>query len=221
MKEEKPQKRLLNQLFRQNPSGDESDKGKKPSLYFYMLAVLAIGVIIMMGSEFLAKEQEKTSTVTALPAGGEDAKDVETFGQSKNNTDKTITDYERTYENQIKEALESINGVSDVTVVVNVDATEQRIFEKKKVTHKQTTDEIDREGGKRTVEDSSVDEQPIIVRDGEKEVPIIQETKKPVIRGVLVVAKGADNITIKKWIVEAVTRSLDVSSHRVAVMPKK
>jgi stage III sporulation protein AG len=37
----------------------------------------------------------------------------------------------------------------------------------------------------------------------------------------LVVAKGADNLQIKKWIVEAVTRVLNVPSYRVAVLPKK
>ncbi|SIB32256.1 stage III sporulation protein AG [Mycobacteroides abscessus subsp. abscessus] len=71
------------------------------------------------------------------------------------------------------------------------------------------------------MEDLSKEDQLVIIRDGEKEVPIVVETKKPVIRGVLVVAKGADNIQVKKWIIEAVTRSLDVPSHRVAVMPKK
>jgi stage III sporulation protein AG len=49
----------------------------------------------------------------------------------------------------------------------------------------------------------------------------VVEYQKPAIRGVLVVAKGAENIQVKKWIIEAVTRSLDVPSHRVAVMPKK
>jgi len=37
----------------------------------------------------------------------------------------------------------------------------------------------------------------------------------------LIVAKGADNIRIKKEIIDAVTRALDVPSHRVAVMAKK
>ena len=83
------------------------------------------------------------------------------------------------------------------------------------------TDEIDREGGKRTVEDTSKDEQIVIVRNGDKEVPIVQETKKPQVRGVLVVAQGADNISVKKMIVEAVTRVLDIETHKVAVMPKK
>ena len=130
-------------------------------------------------------------------------------------------DYERTYEAQLKEALDKIVGVEDVTVVVNVDATELKVFEKNTNTQSQQTDETDREGGKRKVEDQSREEQLVIIQDGEKEIPVVTETKKPAIRGVLVVAKGADNIQVKKWIIEAVTRSLDVPSHRVAVMPKK
>ena len=74
---------------------------------------------------------------------------------------------------------------------------------------------------RRKVQDTSTDEQVVIIRNGEKEVPIIVGEIKPEIRGVLVVAKGAENIQVKKWIIEAVTRSLGVPSHRVAVMPKK
>ena len=75
--------------------------------------------------------------------------------------------------------------------------------------------------GERKVEDFSTDEKVVIIREGDKEVPLVQQTKKPTIRGVLIVAKGADNISIKKEIVEAVTRVLDVPSHRVAVSAKK
>lgn len=89
------------------------------------------------------------------------------------------------------------------------------------MTQKQSTDETDREGGKRKVEDISTDEKLVIVRSGDQEKPVVVKTEKPKIRGILVVAKGADNIEVKKWIIEAVTRSLDVPSHRVAVLPKK
>lgn len=56
---------------------------------------------------------------------------------------------------------------------------------------------------------------------GDKEVPLVVETVKPSIKGVLVVAKGAEDIKIKSMIVEAVTRALDVPSHRVSVQPKQ
>ena len=50
--------------------------------------------------------------------------EVETFGQKNSEGNSVIVDYERAYEAQLKEALDTIVGVSDVTVVVNVDATE-------------------------------------------------------------------------------------------------
>ncbi|MEH6940353.1 stage III sporulation protein AG [Bacillus sp. JJ722] len=221
MKDNNPFMKWIKKVLKKEKQPNDEEQTKKPSLYLYMLVVLVLGVVFMMGSEFLTKNSKTTSTETALPVFKEEAQDVETFGQKSSKAEKTIADYERTFENQIKEALETIAGVKDVTVVVNVDATEKKIYEKNRVTQKQITDETDREGGKRTVEDSSTDEQIVIVRNGEKEVPIVQVTEKPVVRGVLVVAKGADNITVKKWIVEAVTRALDIPSHRVAVMPKK
>ncbi|EEM04135.1 Sporulation stage III protein AG [Bacillus pseudomycoides] len=64
-------------------------------------------------------------------------------------------------------------------------------------------------------------EKTVIIREGDKETPIVLRTEKPKVRGVLVVAKGVDNIQVKAMVKEAVTRMLDVPSHRVAVLPKK
>ncbi|PLR84483.1 MULTISPECIES: stage III sporulation protein AG [Bacillus] len=207
---------LKNQFF-----GDKQ-ADKKPGKYHYLLLVLLFGAAIMLISNMLFSEKPSE---TALPVmnGNEENKsdDVEAFGQKSTGGNSVIKDYEEAYEVQLKEALEGIVGVDDVSVVVNVDATEKKVLEKNKVTQSQITEETDREGGKRMVEDMSEDEQLVIIRNGEKEVPIVLETKKPAIRGVLVVAKGANNIQVKKWIIEAVTRVLDVPSHRVSVMPKK
>jgi stage III sporulation protein AG len=220
-KEKGPLSWLQSLFIKKNNEGDRPEQEKKPSMHLYVLVVLVVGAAIMMASNFITKSSEDSSQSSLPVFKEEQSKDVEAFGHSGQKADQTIADYERTYENQIKEALEAITGVDDVTVVVNVDSSERKVYEKNHVTQKQVTDETDREGGKRVVEDSSKDEKLVIIRNGEKEVPIVQETKKPNIRGVLVVAKGADNIQIKKWIIEAVTRALDVPSHRVAVMPKK
>lgn len=44
---------------------------------------------------------------------------------------------------------------------------------------------------------------------------------KPRVRGVLVVAKGADNIQVKAWITEAVQKVLDVPAYKISILPKK
>ncbi|PLT34752.1 stage III sporulation protein AG [Bacillus sp. V5-8f] len=222
MKNEKGPLTWLTKIF----TKDSEPKEKKPSLYVYALVVVIIGIGIMMAGNVLkAGEESKTASEASsvIPAFNEknSEEEVPAFGNKQPEEIKSIKDYEKYLQTEMKEALEAIAGVSNVKVVVNVDASEQKIFEKNKVTQKQVTEETDQEGGKRTVEDTNIDEQLVIVKSGEKEGPIVLETKKPKIRGVLVVAKGADHIEIKKWIIEAVTRSLDVPSHRVAVMPKK
>ncbi|MCM3665448.1 stage III sporulation protein AG [Mesobacillus subterraneus] len=194
--------------------------GKKSGKYQYLMIVVLFGAAIMIVGNILGDQNPSNAVVPAMKEN-ETEEDAAVFGQKKTAGNDVISEYEEAYEAQLTEMLEGINGVGDVTVFVNIDATEKKVLEKNTVIQSQTTDETDREGGKRKVEDASKDEQLVIIRNGEKEVPIVLETKKPEIRGVLVVAKGAENIQVKKWITEAVTKALDVPNHRVAVMPKK
>ncbi|GIN60583.1 stage III sporulation protein AG [Robertmurraya siralis] len=196
-----------------------SKEGKIDKKYQYFIVILLFGAAIMIVSNSLLGEDN--ASIPVLNHENEEKSEVEAIGTAKTAGDDEISSYEARYEAQLKDALEGIAGVSDVMVVVNVDATEKSVYEKNTVTRSQTTEETDREGGQRKVEDQSKDSQIVIIRDGEKEVPIELETKKPQIRGVLVVAKGADNIQVKKWIIESVTKLLDVPSHRVSVMPRK
>ncbi len=211
-----------NSWFKKQFFKDDQSNHKKGK-YIYLIVVLTVGTMIMLISNLFINNESSQNALPTLKnnASIQTEENVETFGQKDSTGNSVIGDYERAYEVQLKEALDSIVGVSDVSVVVNVDATEKQVLEKNRKSQTQLTDETDREGGKRKVEDQSTDEQLVIIQNGEKEVPIVVETKKPAIRGVLVVAKGADNIQVKKWIVEAVTRSLDVPSHRVSVLPKK
>lgn len=198
-----------------------SKEGKPDKKYQYLIIVLLLGAAIMIVSNIFIVNDTPESSIPVLGNTEGSEADVETFGQKNATGNEMIAEYEKRYETQLKEALEGIAGVSDVMVAVNVDSTETKVLEKNSVKRSQITDETDREGGERKVEDQSQDSQIVIIRDGEKEVPIVLETKKPEIRGVLVVAKGAENVQVKKWVIESVTKLLDVPSHRVSVMPKK
>lgn len=218
MKNEKGPLSWLQQLLNNN----KDQKDKKPSIYVYVFLIVILGIGLMMASSFFTSNQTgQTDNTQSVFNNKEENKDTEVFGQKQSDEFKTTRDYEVYLQNEMKDALEMITGVQDVKVVIYVDATEKKEFERNKVTQKQVTEENDQEGGKRVVEDTSVDEQLVITKNGDKEGPIVTQTIKPKVSGVLVVAKGADNIQVKKWIIEAVTRALDVPSHRVSVMPKK
>ncbi len=77
----------------------------------------------------------------------------------KNNDNMSnVEKYEKAYEQELKAALEEIAGVKDVTINVNLDSSEEKILEKNTVKRSQTTGETDKTGGKREVEDESLDE---------------------------------------------------------------
>ncbi|EID45477.1 stage III sporulation protein AG [Parageobacillus thermoglucosidasius] len=194
-------------------------KEQKRTPFSYMLLLLLAGIALMVMSHFAKDEKAVSTNKEKVEERAQPTEPV--FGQQQDAKSKIIAAYEQRYEEQLKTALEAIEGVEDVTVVVNIDTTEMKILEKNRVTQHQTTEETDREGGKRKIENQSTNEEVVVIRDGDSETPLVLTTKKPEIRGVLVVAKGADNLQIKKWIVEAVTRVLNVPSYRVAVLPKK
>ncbi|MBM7701580.1 stage III sporulation protein AG [Metabacillus iocasae] len=210
---------FFRRLFSTSNQTTDKKGDKKPPKIAYMGVLLAAGVAIMLISNLTLLNEP------AAPSGGtiqvNSSEEAPAFSQKKAPQSSSMADYEAHYESQLKDVLQAIVGVDDVEVIVNLDATESKVYEKNSVSQSQTTEETDREGGTRKVQDSSTDEQLVIVRNDNQEKPVVVKTKKPEIRGVLVVAKGANNIEVKKWIIEAVTRVLDVPSHRVAVLPKK
>lgn len=214
---ENKDKEWLKKLFAKKEEG----KKKKITTLHYFAMIACIGAALMiLGSFFSSKEDHESSTQLVYNENS-NSEEVETVFGQKNVEPNSMEDYEMRYENQLKEALEEIVGVSNVTVMVNLADTERRVYEKNVSVKKQLTDETDREGGQRKVDDTTRDEQIVIVRSGDKEEPLIVATEKPEIRGVLVVAEGVQNVQVKSMVIEAVSRVLDVPSHRVSVQPKK
>ncbi|MCL7746139.1 stage III sporulation protein AG [Halalkalibacter alkaliphilus] len=215
-RDEQKDQQWLQALFK------KPDNGKKKRLSFhYILLLGCVGIALMITGNLLtnpAGDEEQS-----LPVFSEEEDEAETvFGRDTSSAEpNSMQDYEMRYENQLKEVLEQIVGVSDVNVMVNLANTERNVYERNTNEKQQNTNETDREGGTRKVEDISRDEQLVITRNGDKEEPILVEQEKPTVRGVLVVAKGVENAQVKSWVVEAVSRSLDVPTHRVSVMPKK
>lgn len=199
------------------------EQGKKKN-YRYILVLGIVGILLMVANQVFQgspPEQSQSVVPTFQSKDDEGEKgDVEVFKQDSAEP-VSMTDYEDRYENQLRETLEEIVGLSEVSVMINLAETEKQIYEKNSSSKNQQTSETDREGGTREVTDQSIDEQTVIIRNGDKEEPLLIQTEKPNIKGVLVVAEGVENVQVKAWVVEAVSRVLDVPAHRISVMPKK
>jgi stage III sporulation protein AG len=106
--------------------------------------------------------------------------------------------------------------------MVTVDSTEETVVQLNEKKMSQITEETDRNGASRHITNITNDGQVVLYEvSGGIQAPIIVKKLKPRIRGVLIVAKGAENQTVHKLIAEAVSRGLDVPMHRISVVPRK
>lgn len=192
---------------------------KKPSKKTSYLIVIALAglLLLILGNAFSSSPAQTTVNNDVVGDKQEPAK--ETISDEESTT-TDVSELEISYEKDLQGMLEKIQGVSGVEVMVNLNSTDVKVYEKNLITGKQTNNENDKNGGKRKVEDNTEDTETVLIRQGDKEVPLLIQTKKPEVRGVFVVAKGVDHAQIKKWIVEATARVLDVPTHKVSVMPK-
>lgn len=198
-----------------------NNKGRKIRLV-YLVALIVIGIALMLLGSYFQTSDTSEPSMAPVTEEHEQEETTPAFGSEDKDEEVNSEDqHERHLEKQLKDSLEKIKGVTNVSVMVTVAGTETNIYQKNQQSKEQHTEETDREGGKRNVTDSTKDEEVVIIRNGDREEPLLIQSDKPAIKGVLIVANGVDNIQVKTWVVEAVSRVLDIPSHRVSVMPRK
>lgn len=207
----------LQNFFLTNNTEEDGDKPPSKKMG-YLIIIALVGLLLIIFGRVLTPTE---GTKEEFPLNKEE-NDLGQQPVSKEvSVDSNVNELESSYEKELKEMLEKIQGVSEVEVMVNLDSTNVKIYEKNLIKGQQTTDESDKNGGIRKVEDNTEETQVVLVRQGDQEVPLLVQTRKPDVRGVFVVAKGVDHATVKSWVVDSVSRVLDVPTHRVSVMPKK
>ncbi|MFC7320842.1 stage III sporulation protein AG [Halobacillus campisalis] len=178
----------------------------------YFIIIGMIGVLFILMSNWF--QTPDTSSPPPVQS------DSETLNQEVEETSLSVEQLESEFESQLKPLLENIQGVSEVELMINLSATEEKVYDKNLIIGKQTTKETDKNGGEREIEDYSKEQQLVLVRQGDQEVPLLTKTNKPEVSGVFVTAKGVEQMKVKEWVVDAVSKVLDVPSHRVSVLPK-
>ena len=105
-------------------------------------------------------------------------------------------------------------------VIVNLDSTEEEVVQTDERESEQVTTERDKNGGNRSITQNTIDRKTAYYRGENGEVPVIVKRLKPKVRGVLVVARGVENLKVKALVIEAIQRTLDVPLHRISVLPR-
>ncbi|HZK57758.1 MAG TPA: stage III sporulation protein AG, partial [Clostridia bacterium] len=126
---------------------------------------------------------------------------------------------EAVIEERLKQILGKISGAGEVEVMITFDMSSEIIPASNTVKTEDASEEKDASGGVRTVQSQNLTENIVISNDNTAK-PLVLKEIKPQIRGVIVVAEGANDIEVKMRLYDAVKTVLQVSGDRVQVYAK-
>ncbi|WP_204260261.1 stage III sporulation protein AG [Caloranaerobacter azorensis] len=187
------------------------EKFDNNNLITTLTIIVVLGAIILIAtSSFVGETDKKSVPETVL---------YQESSSVKSNS-KIIEDYASTIERKLEDILSSIDGVGKVKVMVTLEDTAERIPAINTTRTEEKTSEKDSKGGIREVFKQNYSEQIVVNNSDDDSLVIIKEVK-PKVKGVIVVAEGADDLYIKEKLYEAVKTVLGISGNRVGIFSSK
>ena len=182
--------------------------GKQRKKEQLLTAVLVVVILLLVFWPSAAdhEKQEKQQT-----------EEVQTQVQAE----ETNADERKKLEDDLKRILLQVEGVGEVDVAVTMESTGRKLVEKDVPLSESSVDETGN-GTNSTKESKNSDEATVYLEnaDGTKAPYVIEETM-PVVRGVLVVAQGADDPQVVAEIKEAAMALFHLEAHKIKVMKRK
>mgnify|MGYP000870264863 FL=1 len=169
-----------------------------------ILVLLIIGVMVFILADIMGSGRNKEANII---------KSVN--DESYNNMPN---DYTTVLERKLEDILSRLKGVGEVKVMITLEETEEVVPAFNTTKNNETTKETDSQGGTREIirEDMTIQ-----VVTGDEGSPIVLKEIKPTIRGVIVIAEGADDLSVKEILYEAVKTALGIPGNRVEVYSGK
>lgn len=168
-----------------------------------LFIILLVSIIALIGVSIFTdkKEDEKASTKVAV-------------------TEAVLEiDYSIYLEKKLVNILEKLQGVGEVNVMITLEDTIESIPASNTTKTTETTKEIDAEGGTREVNREDLNIQ--MVNRGTDGTLVVLKEVNPTVKGVVVVAEGADDGIVLERVYEAVKTVLGVNGNRVQVYSSK
>ena len=179
-----------------------------------LLILLLVGILLLVIAVPVPKGNDQTIK------SGESASSA-TAGQSQAGSSDVDLDYIDYLENHLAENLAQINGAGEVSVMITLKSSTEKVIEKDNNQQTETVTESDSQGGTRTTSNLSHEESTIYEdRSDNTKSPYVSKTIAPQVEGVVVIASGGDNALVKENITEAVRALFDIDTHKIRIMKR-
>lgn len=181
------------------------EKVNNKKLMNNLFIILIIGIILLIVANIIMGEK----------------KDIDINPGSVETLDDPINgnlDYESILEGKLENILSQMAGVNKVKVMITLEDTLEKIPAFNTTQNNETTNEIDSQGGTRETirEDMTIQ----VATGSEGSFTVLKEIK-PTVKGVIVIAEGAENLEVKEMLYEAVKTVLGIPGNKVEVYSSK
>ena len=133
----------------------------------------------------------------------------------KENKVNSLEGHGDSLEEQLQAILQKIAGVGKVEVLITYEDKGRVIVEKDESVSEELVQEADSGGGTRTTTTSKNEEKAVY---GNSENPYVVQELSPKVKGVLVVAEGGGNLSVKKQIQETIEALFGLDTHKISIM---
>ena len=126
-------------------------------------------------------------------------------------------EYRKNMEKELTRLLSSVNGAGQVQVMITLESGEETVY----AWQEKTSDDMQEQDGKSSTQRTTYENQVVMVSAGSEKQALVEKTMQPVVQGVVVVCRGADDIQVVSDITNAVSVALNVPTNRVCVIKKQ
>lgn len=126
------------------------------------------------------------------------------------------TTEEKTNEKKLEEVLSSIKGAGEVKVMITYFSSDETVTAMNSQKQTSTTTETT-ESGTRTSQTTVENSTPMTVGSGGSESAFVLKNNEPEIKGVIVVAQGAQNLSVRLELEKAVETVLQILPSQVEI----
>ncbi len=175
----------------------------------YLVVILIIGLILL--SMYRAGSEDSMRIENNAPV----SKDVQ------DKSDFELQRLEREIAASLARILSDIDGAGKVVVEVSLAKGPEFLYIEDRTNTQKTTEERDDRGGTRDIIEVSYTQKTVIAKNRDGDEPVLSQIIPSEVRGVLVVAEGADDSEVRLALSRAVSTLLDIPPHRVEVVTGK
>ena len=175
----------------------------------FLIILLFLGILLMFAGSIFNSSSQK------LPFDNSQVEKLSDFSP-----ELAQENYENELTGKLTNILEQIDGITNVRVLITFDKSEEAVFAQVAEEIRKETTERDREGGSRDILETNRKEEYVLLQEGggvNKALLLVE--KKPRVQGLLIVAKGAENVNLRLEVLRAIQSLTGLPAHRVSVLP--